>query len=290
MPPSKNTTRKAGRYAKTTTGRRSPQQGVGGFRVPTIQKLGELLRLFIPHALNGGPGSGTWKLQDIARHLEWDDATTHRFLVSLTEIELLERYNEDEFSVGLMTVELASVYLATKNLRNEIIRKMEHLSDVSGLTTHIGVLQGSSMTIIASREGTTPLKARSLLGERVPLHVTAGGKAILSLLSDKTISKILSGTFEKMAANSRISLRSLLKDVEEVRKTGIAKAHSEFADGLSAMAIPIPPGHFGPAPATLSCTGPTVLPLNWSIAEREITLIAEALHHRTSVNIQSDPG
>ncbi len=284
----RNTPRKATRRTAASTGRRGPQQGISGFRVPTIQKLGELLRLFIPHAAGGRPGSGTWKLQDIARHLDWDDATTHRFLISLTEIELLERHNDDEFSVGLMTVELASVYLATNHLRNELIKKMEYLSEVSGLTAHIGVLQGNSMTIIASREGTTPLKARSLLGERVPLHVTAGGKAILSVLPDKTVSKIINGKLDKLAANSRTDPSALMKDIEDARKTGIARATSEFADGLSGLAIPIPAGHFGPFPAALACTGPTVLPLNWNTAEQELMAISEAIQHRENFDIQSD--
>ena len=288
MSTSRNTLRKSTGRSPTTAGRRGVQQSISGFRIPTIQKIGELLRLFIPHAVGSAPGSGTWKLRDIARHLEWDDATTHRFLISLSEIELLERHNDEEFSVGLMTVELASVYLATNHLRNELIKKMENLSEVSKLTAHIGVLQGNSMTIIASREGSTPLKARSLLGERVPLHVTAGGKAILSKLPDKTINKILSGTLEKLAANSRTDLQTLMIDIEDARKTGIARANSEFADGLSGLAIPIPAGHFGPFPAALACTGPTILPLNWKTAEQELVAISETIEHRANFDMQSD--
>ncbi|MBR0859935.1 IclR family transcriptional regulator [Bradyrhizobium liaoningense] len=250
-----------------------------GFRVPTVQKLGSLLELFIPDAVDRNNTCSHRRLQDIARHLGWDDGTTHRFLVSLTEIGLLERSIDDRFSLGIFAVQLASVYIATDRRRGTIIEKMEELGVRTRLTVEIGALHGGAMVVIASKHGSTPLMSRSMLGERVPLHATAGGKAILSQLADVVVEELCRGKLASLASNTRTAMPSLMQDIHGIRANGLSRTLSEYAEGLCSVAIPLPRGCFGNCPAALACSGPAALPESgWEIAEEGLRDIAACLH------------
>lgn len=254
-----------------------------GFRVATVQKLGSLLELFIPDALDRSNTCSHRGLQDIARHLGWDDGTTHRFLVSLTEIGLLERSSEDRFSVGMFAVQLAAVYMASNRLRSIVIEKMEELSAGTQLTVEIGALQCASMVIIASKQGSMPLMSRSMLGEKVPLHATAGGKAILSQLADADVEELCRGRLVSLASNTRTTAASLKRDIYDTRVNRFVRTLSEYAEGLCSIAIPIPRGCFGSWPAALICSGPAdpSEPV-WKIAEEGLRDFGAYLHACTS--------
>ncbi|TWB60261.1 IclR family transcriptional regulator [Bradyrhizobium sacchari] len=249
-----------------------------GFRVPTVQKLGSLLQLFIPEAVDGCAPCKVCKLQDIARHLGWDDGTTHRFLVSLTEIGMLERTSDDRFRIGVLAMQLASVYVAASELRGVILEKIEELSAATRLTTEVGALQSGAMVVIASRQGSMPLTSRCMLGEKVPLHATAGGKAILSQLGDAEVEELCRGKLVGLASNTRTTLSSLMWDIGHARESGFVSTLSEYAEGLRSIAIPLPAGCFGTGPAALACSGPAILSgPGWEIAEEELRAFAATL-------------
>ncbi len=249
-----------------------------GFRVPTVQKLGSLLQLFIPDAVDESACS-ICKLQDIARHLDWDDGTTHRFLVSLTEIGMLERTSDDRYRIGVLAVQLASVYVAGSRLRGVVIRKIEELSAATCLTADIAALQCGAMVVIASRQGSTPLTSRCMLGEKVPLHATAGGKAILSQLDDGEVEELCRGKLVALASNTRTTMSSLMRDIAAARESRFVGTLSEYAEGLRSIAIPLPAGCFGVRPAALACSGPAILSgSGWEIAEEELRAFAAQLH------------
>ncbi len=250
-----------------------------GFRVPTVQKLGSLLQLFIPEVVDGRAACTVYRLQDIARHLGWDDGTTHRFLVSLTEIGMLERTGDDRFCIGVLAVQLASVYVAASELRGVVIQKVEELSAATRLTTDVGALQCGAMVVIASRQGSTPLTSRCMLGEKVPLHATAAGKAILSQLADAEVEELCRGKLVALASNTRTTLSSLMWDIGHARESGFVSTLSEYAEGLRSIAIPLPAGCFGIRPAALACSGPATLSHSgWEIAEEELRAFAAHLH------------
>jgi DNA-binding IclR family transcriptional regulator len=253
----------------------------GGFRVPTIQKIGDLLQLFVPPASLAGGSKPLHKLQEIAKHLQWDDGTTHRFLVSLAEIGVLERTNEDEFSVGVLMVQLASVYISANQLRIAVMQKVDDLCARTGLTAEVGALHASSMVIVASKGGATPLVSRSMLGERLPLHATAGGKAILAKLTDQEIQQLCKQDFVRLASNTRTTMEALMIDIQEVRSSGMARSTSELAEGLSGLAVPIPAGCFGSCPAALICSGPAITS-GWEIAEQELRAFVISLQDNLS--------
>lgn len=218
-------------------------------RIPTLQKMAQLLHVFTPTRPR-------WRLEELARELNWDGASTHRFLKALAALRMLEMHEDWSYSLGTLPVELAAVYMSTDPRRRELLDRLEGLSDATGLTMQIGILDGDRLAIVASQEGRSALKAAAMLGERLPLHATAGGKAILSEIADSEIADLLPEKLEGFTANTLTTRTGLLVAIGETRASGIARARSELTHGLDAVAIALPAGYFDSRPAALTCAGP----------------------------------
>ena len=230
--------------------------------MPTLLKMGRLLNMFTLE-------KPVWRLHELATELGWDDATTHRFLKALVEIRMLDDDENGAYRVGLRPLELAAISLQTEPRREDLLQRMEEITEESSLTTQIGVLEGNSIVIAASRESRGALKAAALLGQRLPLHATAAGKALLTQFTDREIAEILPEELERFTASTITAREAVIREIEEARQVGLACADSELSEGLYALAIPIPPRYFGSHPCALTCAGlsRSVVSEQWEIAE-----------------------
>src|SRR5271166_1247502 len=99
-----------------------------------------------------------------------------------------------------------------------------------GETVDLSVLRGQRMWFVDQIESSYRLRAVSAIGVRFPLDGTANGKAALAALDDA----------DAEAALSRLSpdvADGLLREIAEIRRTGIAFDRGEHTPGISAAAI-----------------------------------------------------
>lgn len=239
-------------------------------RVTTLTRMASLLEAFTAT-------TPRWRLSELAAHLGWDLATTHRFANALVDIRVLERGSDGSFAVGLLPVELAAVYVGAAPSRQRLVNRAELITQESGLTTQIAVLDGNRATVISSFEGRSALKAAALLGQRLPLHATAVGKAILSQLQPGAAEALLDPELERFTPQT-LGRAKVLEQIADIRRGALAQATSELEHGLYALAIPLAESHFG-APAGLTCAGPgpDLLSEHWEKAADLLRAIAPAV-------------
>jgi DNA-binding IclR family transcriptional regulator len=112
---------------------------------------------------------------------------------------------------------------------------MADLSQTIGETVDLSVLKGRSAVFTDQIQGSHRLRAVSAIGETFPLHCTANGKAILSVLPDDKIERLLQGTLAKLTPNTITKLSELLKEIDGCRRSGIAVDDEEHTEGISAL-------------------------------------------------------
>lgn len=252
------------------SGAERPARGVSRPRVSTVAKLRDLLVLFTPQRQ-------TWVLSELAEELDWDVATTHRLANALVEIELLTRRDgESSYQLGPLALELGSVYLSMRPEREQIIAAMEGLARDTGLTAQIGILAGDRVSIVESHESDSPLRAAALLGERLPLHATAVGKALLAQLTDEQVAELLPAELERFTEHTITDREALLVQLGKIREDGVARVDNELSEGLCALAVALPAGSYGPEVSSLTCAGPppSILPDSWRDAEETLRIVA----------------
>jgi DNA-binding IclR family transcriptional regulator len=109
------------------------------------------------------------------------------------------------------------------------------LSQMIGETVDLSALKGSSVIFTDQIQGPHRLRAVSAIGETFPLHCTANGKAVLSVLPPDKAARLLRGALPRLTRNTITRRAELLKDIETCRRTGIAVDDEEHTEGISAL-------------------------------------------------------
>jgi DNA-binding IclR family transcriptional regulator len=97
---------------------------------------------------------------------------------------------------------------------------LDHLSEVTGQTAQLCVLDNRKYVVAQMKEGERHFRISSDVGEPVALPWTASGRVLVSHLDDKAILKLIpSGDFI-LPDGKRLSERTFLKEVAEARLEG----------------------------------------------------------------------
>jgi DNA-binding IclR family transcriptional regulator len=132
------------------------------------------------------------------------------------------------YRLGVATVELGGVYLSGLPVEQLAFPHLQQLASDTGLTTNLGTLDGTSVIILASVEGTELFAVRSSTGVRNRVTHSSIGKAIIAAMRDEEL-------LELYGKNQRI-----LELAKETRKRGFATDDEETAPGIRCVGVAIP--------------------------------------------------
>ncbi|MDA4844090.1 hypothetical protein OOZ53_01965 [Hoeflea sp. E7-10] len=90
------------------------------------------------------------------------------------------------------------------------------------------------MVFVDQVVGTHRLRTVSAVGETFPLSTTANGKAAMALLSDDVAAGLIARELGSRDDKKRV-LSDVIREVEEIRETGMAFDINEHTDGISAV-------------------------------------------------------
>ncbi|MCR0985670.1 IclR family transcriptional regulator [Roseomonas populi] len=129
------------------------------------------------------------------------------------------------------------------------------LSERTGETAICGRPDGTRVQIVAIQEGSHPLRFMLRPGERLAMHASALGKALLALMPPEEMRRtIRARTLRQLGPATITDPQRLEAAVEEVRARGWAWVADEAGEGVAAIAIA---GLVGGEPLAVSLAGPT---------------------------------
>jgi DNA-binding IclR family transcriptional regulator len=97
---------------------------------------------------------------------------------------------------------------------------LDHLSEVTGQTAQLCVLDNRKYVVAQMKEGERHFRISSDVGEPVALPWTASGRVLVSHLDDKAILKLIPNDDFILPDGKRLSERTFLKEVAEARLEG----------------------------------------------------------------------
>ncbi|MBD9679445.1 hypothetical protein IB274_22240 [Pseudomonas sp. PDM18] len=103
----------------------------------------------------------------------------------------------------------------------------------------LSCLRGQQSNVIIRVISENELHVVIPLGRSLPMHATADGKVLLSTLSDEEIGQWLTPEPEKLTGNT-LGLTALLKQMQAIRRDGVAMDIEEHSPGVSAISILLP--------------------------------------------------
>lgn len=178
-------------------------------------------------------------VSELARRVELPKSTVYNHLRTLERAEYVVRRG-DEYRVGLKFLQLGERARSQHDLyqvaRTEVDRLAEKTGEISGLMVEE---HGYGVFVYRGR-GAEAAHIDTLVGDRVPLHCTALGKAILAYLLDSRREAIVDRHGLPAITERTITDReSLAAELDDVRERKIAFDDEERLDGLRSVAAPI---------------------------------------------------
>jgi DNA-binding IclR family transcriptional regulator len=179
-------------------------------------------------------------LSDIARRADLPLATAHRIVAELDAGRLLVRRPDGAYEIGARGWHLGLLAPQTA-LREAALPHLQDLVTVTGHTVHMAVLDGPGALVLERLAGSRTLPTRHTPGTRLPLHCTAVGKALLTHAPAAVRETVLTGLsgLSRHTAYTMTDRRSLERQLEQIRRTGVARSAQEHRLGVSSVAMPI---------------------------------------------------
>jgi DNA-binding IclR family transcriptional regulator len=187
------------------------------------------------------------RVTDAADHLGVSRATAHRLLASLEHRRFVE---QDPVTRAYLVADalVRNWVPSAPDLLAAAKPEMRALTRRLGETTHLAVLHGTSVTLIASIRTTETPRNVTLVGTTLPAHFSASGKALLAQLPLEELRRRYASEPLRKTAWRRTKLvresdatiwRKLLAELEVVRTRGYATNFLGQNRGVNAIAAPI---------------------------------------------------
>jgi DNA-binding IclR family transcriptional regulator len=112
---------------------------------------------------------------------------------------------------------------------------MAKLSQKIGETVDLSVLKGSSAVFIDQIQGAHRLRAVSAVGDTFPLHCTANGKALLSVMSEQNLQRFLRNPLPRMTSATVTKTAELRAAIDACAQSGVAFDIEEHTEGICAV-------------------------------------------------------
>ncbi|HEY0831106.1 MAG TPA: IclR family transcriptional regulator [Candidatus Dormibacteraeota bacterium] len=194
---------------------------------------------------------------EVARGLQVHRSTALRLLATLERHALVERdLRTARYRLGRRLPQLASVVTGEFDLRYVARPVCEHLAGATGDTATLDVLVGDVIVPIEQATASTSVVSVNWLGRRTPVHCTASGKAILAFGPVAVRERLLARPLEQVTPRTITDRSQLEAELEDARRSGIARTHEELEPGLDALAAPVF-GADGEVVAALDVSGPS---------------------------------
>ena len=191
------------------------------------------------------PGRPILGVSELAREVGLSRSTTHRYIATLAGLGYLRQDAATrKYRLGPRVLDLGFSAINSMDLREIAAPHLQALSDETGHTVNMAVLDGSDIVYIercrTSRAGQRDIDLNLHVGSRLPAYCTSMGKVLLAHLEADDREAALAGLeFAKRGPNTVTDREELFDELERVRKAGLAVNNEELAYGLRSIAAPV---------------------------------------------------
>ncbi|MCK5145862.1 IclR family transcriptional regulator [bacterium] len=182
---------------------------------------------------------GQVRLTDLVRDLYMNKTTAFRCLETLEFLNMVEKKGQTYY-LGLGLLQLGNKVHTQKLIIEKIHDIIERTAQGVNETVNLAVLHESRALYLHKAESQRRVQFRAQLGDKLPLHCTALGKSILSILPDEKREQLISKIhFDPMTKKTIRNADALKLQIEESRAKGYTEECEEVEDGLVCIAIPL---------------------------------------------------
>lgn len=181
-------------------------------------------------------------LREISAAVGLPRSTTHRILKCLTETGLAAYDTKSrKYEIGLLTYELGLAFTEPVLDLLPWRAAVDRIARRANVTTYLMHRSGIEAVCLHKAEGNSVIRAIPVeVGQRRFLGIGAGATALLSVLDDSTVSRILQTMEAELDRYENLSVENIRDSVAEVRETGFAHSRGRAYSSIFGMGTVIP--------------------------------------------------
>ena len=179
---------------------------------------------------------------ELSKKLKYHPATISRILQILNKKGFLRQDEKTrKFMLGSAANKLGKGIFTPFANDLLLIAKpyLRELSELLGETVVLQVVFGDSAVCVDVVQGTRGLSIRFNPGDRIPVHVSPGGKVILSYYDPEDIDKLFSRGFQSFTHKTITDLDVFKRELQMAREQGVAFGREEATVGVNAIGVPV---------------------------------------------------
>lgn len=215
----------------------------------TVEKALQLLEAL---SRAGGPIG----ISQLGRELRLNKSTVYRLVDTLCRHGYARQEGDGgRYRLTSKLWELGSGVIEGLGLRQVARPLLESIVAETQETALLGILQEREALVIDKVESSRTLRISSPVGERLPLHSCALGRALLAFQPPEFIDEVCRG-FRPLTEHGVASAEELALELARIRRTQCSSSYDEWQVGVAAVAAPIRDAN-GAVVASFCITGPT---------------------------------
>jgi len=179
-------------------------------------------------------------LADLSKRVGLHNSTTFHLVRTMVSLGYIRQEKDKRYRVGRPLFALAASSLDEIEMVNLATPILEELSRETGESGHFAVRMGDSVVVVARTSGPGAFQLTDRVGVVRPAHCTALGKVILAALRPDQLQRFVERVEVKSSTEKSITeIPALLREIEEVRRSGIAFDDGEFNLEVRCVAVPV---------------------------------------------------
>ena len=180
-------------------------------------------------------------LADLSKLVGLHNSTTFHLAKTMVSLGYIRREKDSKrYRVGRLLFALAASALDEIEMVNVATPALEDLSRETGESSHFAVRMGDAVVVIARTSGPGAFHLTDRVGVLRPAHCTALGKVILASLHQDQLERFLARVeLKPSTAHTITESPVLLREIAEIRRSGIAYDDGEFNLEVRCVAVPV---------------------------------------------------
>jgi IclR family acetate operon transcriptional repressor len=180
-------------------------------------------------------------LAQISAEVGLHNSTAFHLIQTLVNLDFLTQGPDNrQYRMGSRIFALAAGALNDNTLLALATPLLERLSAETGDAAHLAVRSRHEIIVIARTAASGLLQLAGPTGATRPAHATAIGKLLLSAMPDADLDRVLGALpLPRLTPNTITDLPALRRELDEVRRTGIAHDNCELDAEVRCIAVAV---------------------------------------------------
>lgn len=220
------------------------------YAVPPVERAIKLLRYI-------GDGNTCRNLSTVSRDLKINRTTLIRLIHTLLDQHMIEELAEKAgYRLGVGLVTLGAQAIQGRDLVRICQPVLQHLSETTGMSAHLGVLDGADIVYLSRVAPNSHLVSNIHAGARLGAHASSIGRAILAQMDQGRIAALLKDApLTAVTPKTPTTLAAVLQQAQADHAKGFAWSVGNFEAGIGSCGAAIF-DHSGAVVGALNVSGP----------------------------------